>query len=106
MGLRQPPGTGPRAASVVAGPVNWLNHKRPYPPIHLRREVGPLKVFEASAAAMVSGLRYTAGLAPETRLLDMGCGCGALPLMLNLYDNYRGQYHGLDVDGAMIDWCE
>ena len=36
----------------------------------------------------------------------MGCGCGAVPLMLDLYDDYRGQYHGLDVDRAMIDWCQ
>jgi SAM-dependent methyltransferase len=100
-----------RAAALVDTPVNRLNNKRPYPPIHMRREVGPLKVFEGAAAAMVASLEHIAGLSHESRLLDVGCGCGAVPLQLNLYDGisrepmWSGQYHGLDVDRRMIDWC-
>lgn len=95
-----------RSVSALDLLVNRLNGKRPFPPLYMRREVGPLRVFETAAAQMVKFLEYEAGLKPSTRLLDMGCGCGAIPLVLNQYGDYAGDYHGLDVDRRMIAWCQ
>lgn len=93
------------AGSLVDAPANWLNDKRPWPPIQMRREVGPLRVFEGSAHATVESLRHNAGLRPGSRFLDVGCGCGAIPLALTMYGPHDGTYHGLDVDKRMIRWC-
>jgi SAM-dependent methyltransferase len=95
-----------RGAAIIDTPANWLNHKRPWPPIHLRREVGPLRVFESSTAQLAKTLEYEAGLTAGGNLLDVGCGVGALPLALDLYGNYKGHYIGTDVDRRMILWCQ
>ena len=51
-----------------------LNGKRRYPPLRLRRYVGPLPSFESSAAEFVAYLKILAHLQPTERLLDVGCG--------------------------------
>jgi cyclopropane fatty-acyl-phospholipid synthase-like methyltransferase len=95
-----------RGASIIDGLANRLNGRTPYPPIYLRREVGPLRTFEVSAASMIGELEFRAGLGPDSRLLDMGCGCGAIPLVMLGYGTHVGSYIGLDVDQQMIDWCK
>ena len=94
-----------RLAVVIDEPANRLNGRHPYPPIHLRREVGALRMFETSAASMIRTLQLQAGLRSDARLLDMGCGCGAIPLVMQAHCIPVGGYIGLDVYGAMIDWC-
>jgi cyclopropane fatty-acyl-phospholipid synthase-like methyltransferase len=103
--LRQARRLAYRGATLIDGPANWLNHRTPYPPIDLRREVGPLRVFETSAASMIRSLELRAGLQPGGHLLDMGCGCGAIPLVMRAHATPSGGYIGLDVDRRMIDWC-
>jgi SAM-dependent methyltransferase len=39
-------------------------------------------------------------------VLDVGCGCGTLPLALGDRLGPGGRYLGLDVDAAAIGWCE
>ena len=78
------------------------------PPIWLRRYVGPLASFESSAAEFVCLLKLLAHLKPEHRLLDLGCGCGALALHLRDYvrPELGGSYVGLDVHAPSIRWCQ
>lgn len=112
MRLREARRLALRAAAVIDAPANRLNGRNPYPPIWMRREVGPLRVFEGAAAAMVESLEQIAGLTRTSNFLDVGCGCGAVPIQLNLYSGispepmWQGQYHGTDVDRRMINWCE
>ena len=94
------------AASAVDGPANVINGKRPFPPLYLRRDVGALNSFESAAGAMLANLKSLCGLQPESRLLDMGCGCGAVPLLLRKHFDGPGGFVGIDVDDRMIRWCE
>jgi SAM-dependent methyltransferase len=95
-----------RAASVIDWPANVLNGKRPFPPLYLRRDVGALNSFESSAGAMVANLKSLCVLRRESRLLDMGCGCGAVALVLRSHFDGQGGYVGIDVDDRMISWCQ
>ena len=40
----------------------------------------------------------------DSRVFDIGCGCGRLAQALERY-GFRGSYDGIDVDREMIDWC-
>ena len=82
-----------------------LNGKRPYPPLHLRRQVGPLATFESSAGEFAVLLSMAAGMRPGSSVLDVGCGCGSVPLALGDRLGPSGRYLGLDVDRAAIGWC-
>lgn len=55
---------------------------------------------EAAAALSIRGL-----LRAGTRLLDLGCGPGGLPLALEGRLPSDARYVGLDVHAASIDWC-
>jgi ubiquinone/menaquinone biosynthesis C-methylase UbiE len=47
-----------------------------------------------------------AGLMPDARLVDIGCGIGRLAVPLTQYlDPERGSYDGLDPVLAGIEWC-
>jgi cyclopropane fatty-acyl-phospholipid synthase-like methyltransferase len=105
LSMRQARRLALRGAAVIDWPANRLNRRTPYPPVYLRREVGPLRVFETTAASMIRSLELRAGLQPDGRLLDMGCGCGAIPLVMLAHGTSTGGYIGLDVDRRMIDWC-
>jgi len=83
-----------------------LNDKRDFPPLHLRRYVGPLRSFESSGTEFMGYLRLLAELRPEHRVLDMGCGCGLMALHLKDYLDETGSYVGLDIHRASIRWCQ
>jgi ubiquinone/menaquinone biosynthesis C-methylase UbiE len=83
-----------------------LNDKTDFPPLHLRRYVGPLRSFESSGAEFMSYLRLLAQLRPEERVLDMGCGCGLMALHLKDYLDKAGGYVGLDIHRPSIRWCQ
>ena len=82
-----------------------INGKADFPPLHLRRHVGPLRSFEASGAEFMSYLRLLVGLQPGDRILDVGCGCGLMALYLKDYLNKQGSYVGVDLHGPSINWC-
>jgi SAM-dependent methyltransferase len=98
------------AGLVALGPVDYavraLNCKADLPPLHLRRYVGPLGSFESSGAEFMGYLRSLAGLRPDERVLDIGCGCGQMALHLKNYLDENGSYVGVDIHRPSINWCQ
>jgi len=85
--------------------IRQLNGKKDYPPIYLRRRVGPLKDFEAVSREFFIYLKLWCNLKPETNILDVGCGCGNLARQFGSFFNGKGGYHGIDVDRSAIKWA-
>jgi cyclopropane fatty-acyl-phospholipid synthase-like methyltransferase len=81
-----------------------LNGKRGFPPIALRREIGDLDTWEAAGAEFTAYLKLLCGLNPDSRVLDIGCGCGRLARYVAPYLT-SGNYTGIDVERSLIDWC-
>ena len=46
-----------------------------------------------------------AGLRPDGRILDVGCGCGKIARPLTRHLQPPGEYHGIDITEAAIGWC-
>src|SRR5665647_364673 len=94
------------AAEPVDAAVRVLNRKRGYPPIALRRQNGPLGTFQRTAGEYVAYLVTLADLAPHDHILDVGCGSGAMPLMLKERLADSGRYTGFEVDRPSLAWCQ
>lgn len=96
-------------AYLALAPLDYvsrlINGKGDFPPLHLRRHVGPLRTFEASGAEFMSYLKLLAGLQPNESILDIGCGCGLMALQLRDYLDTNGSYTGVDIHGPSIKWC-
>lgn len=101
---------GRHAALLALSPLDYLfrvlNNKTDLPPLYLRRYVGPLRSFESSGAEFMGHLRLIAGLRPQERVLDIGCGCGQMALHLTNYLDEGGRYAGVDIHGPSIRWCQ
>src|SRR6185295_19617231 len=82
-----------------------LNDKTDFPPLHLRRYVGPLRTFEASGAEFMTYLRLLVEMRPDQNILDVGCGCGLMALYLKDYLDEAGSYAGVDLHLPSINWC-
>lgn len=82
-----------------------INNKTDFPPLHLRRYVGPLRTFEASGAEFMTYLRLLVDMRPDESLLDVGCGCGLMALYLKDYLAETGSYAGVDLHSPSIKWC-
>lgn len=86
-----------------------INGKSKYPPIASRQAVGNLNDFEGSSAEYVAYLRLLCGMNYQSRLLDIGCGCGNLLLDTTgsgpLYTKVA-HYLGTDTDASAIEWCQ
>ena len=95
-------------ALAAARPVDELamtiNGKRHYPPIALRRYVGPLRSFETSGAEFTAYLKLLGHLEPTSRMLDIGCGCGLIALQLDGWFT-EGGYWGVDIHQPSIEWA-
>lgn len=46
-----------------------------------------------------------AGLQPEFRVLDVGCGIGRVAVPLTAYLDEKGSYEGFDIVKSAISWC-
>jgi SAM-dependent methyltransferase len=46
-----------------------------------------------------------AQLAPDDRVLDIGCGVGRTAIPLAAYLSEKGSYEGLDISAEAIEWC-
>jgi ubiquinone/menaquinone biosynthesis C-methylase UbiE len=47
-----------------------------------------------------------AGLQPNNRVLDVGCGIGRMAIPLTRYLSSEGEYWGFDIVKKGIDWCQ
>jgi ubiquinone/menaquinone biosynthesis C-methylase UbiE len=47
-----------------------------------------------------------AGLQPDERVLDVGCGIGRMAVPLTGYLTPPGEYWGFDIVAEWIDWCQ
>ncbi len=61
--------------------------------------------FRAIGAEFLERMVRDAGLAPDHRVLDIGCGIGRLALPLTQYLDETGSYDGVDPVAAGIAWC-
>lgn len=101
---------GARSAALWAvGPVDrlWraLTGRGHLPPLWLRRHVGPVGRFESSAR-QTAELIDRLGLVEEgSRVVDLGCGCGAMVPALAARIGASGAYLGVDVHPPSLAWC-
>ena len=89
------------ARRAVSGQRHW-------PPLSLRRWIGSRGDFDADGRWFIDQLLHRELLAPGTRILDIGCGCGRLAVALARDPRVLELdlvYCGLDVDRLSIDWC-
>jgi SAM-dependent methyltransferase len=90
-------------------PFDWLARRLGWgaelPPLSLRRHAGPVRAFSTSTEALFRLLLSKNLLRPDTRLLDLGCGPGAVPLRLDRERVTIRAYVGIDVHERSILWC-
>ena len=81
------------------------------PPLSMRCSVGENlwdvygERFEITGRHFVEKLSRDAGLGPESRVLDLGCGCGRIAIPLTEVISPSGLYRGLEASEAMVNWC-
>ena len=83
------------------------------PPASLRMRIGVgnrilrnHRQFIESGNNLVSELSGKGYLRPDSRLLELGCGCGRNAIALSKFAGTVGTYTGQDVDAEMIRWCQ
>ncbi|MCP4901510.1 MAG: class I SAM-dependent methyltransferase [bacterium] len=88
-----------------------LQSDLPFPPMELRRIVGPTEdeAYDNPDGSFVFG---DLGIGPleageaYRRVFDFGCGCGRNARQLLLQQRPPEQYVGIDVGIGMIKWCQ
>lgn len=83
-----------------------VNLKKPMAPWSLRRYVGPLNSVEHSPAMWHAIMSLAAGLTPESKVVDIGCGFGGLALHLRTSLGPQGGYEGLDLYPPLVEWAQ
>jgi SAM-dependent methyltransferase len=75
------------------------------PPRRMSGYVGPGD-FRATGEEFLGHFRELAGLRPEDRVLEMGCGIGRMARVLTGVLRPPGSYDGFDVVASGIAWCQ
>ncbi len=100
---------GRNAAYRVASPAEALwrrwTGRSDLPPLWLRRHTGAVGRFESAALDTAAFLDSLGLVAPGHRVLDVGCGAGAMVPELARRIGGEGRYVGFDVHAASIRWC-
>lgn len=79
------------------------------PPAHMRQctvEFRDNKYFVKSAEGEIYKLVEKCGLNNSSRILEIGCGSGRLPIGLLSARQTVKSYEGIDVDKDSIKWCK
>src|SRR5204863_4508244 len=71
----------------------------------LRRHAGPVSRFNSAAREMETMLRRLDLVQETDRILEIGCGCGAMIPAFGRLLGPAGGYVGFDVHGPSISWC-
>lgn len=96
-----------RACTIVRMP-NLLDRLNSLPmpsPAQARKIGGDETNFRSVGVTLAEALQRFAGLKPESRVLEIGCGYGRVALPLTQIMDSRGSYEGIDVIREAIDWC-
>jgi SAM-dependent methyltransferase len=71
------------------------------PPLKLRKIIGQKTAFFENRVPL---LLENCEFRNDSTILDVGCGCGSLPVSLIKYSTYSGQYFGFDIVKDFITW--
>lgn len=82
-----------------------VGRRRPMVPPRSEMFVGSVEDFESSGELLADRLAAVAGLAPDSHVLDIGCGIGRLAVALTSRLGPDGRYEGLDIVPSGIEWC-
>lgn len=85
--------------------IQRLRGRSDWPPLSLRRHVGPVGRYEAAARQTREWLQRFELIFPGASVLDIGCGCGAMVPTFRELLGPEGRYLGFDVYPPAIDWC-
>lgn len=83
----------------IFNPSNLWQHM--IPPIEYVNEVGGNWEI---GNEFVEHLKNLCGLLPSHNILDVGCGCGRMAVPLSRF--LIGEYHGIDIERHLVDWCQ
>ncbi len=93
----------------LLGPADALQRRlagrEALPPLWLRRHTGPARDFERAARDMEATLAELRLVRAGDRVLEIGCGCGAMVPALARMLGADGSYVGFDVHRPSIRWC-
>ncbi len=78
---------------------------RGLPPLWLRRHAGPVAKFSSSARETRELLSRLSLLPEDGRVLDAGCGPGAMAIELEETLGPKARYVGFDVHSPSLRWC-
>ena len=77
------------------------------PPDRLIRVVGgSILDFKPIGESWVAAFVREAGLRPDERVLDLGCGVGRTAVALTRFMGAPGSYEGIDIVRPSIEWCQ
>lgn len=85
-------------------PVRLRDPNRRGDPWQSLHNIGPGD-FQGSGAGLMNDLIAHAGLKPNHRVLDIGCGVGRVALPLARFLDARGRYVGFDVSRRAVEGC-
>ena len=95
-------------ALVVAEPFDILHRRltgrRNLPPLWLRRHVGPVGAYERAPGEIAAIIALRALVSPRSRVLDLGCGSGAMAFEFRRFLGPDGRYTGFDVHEPSLRW--
>ena len=83
--------------------------RRHWPPYSLRTFVGGAEKFDEVGPWFVDEFKKLGLFSKDTRVLDIGCGCGRLSYALATdaeLSEMQISYIGMDVDRAGVRWCQ
>jgi SAM-dependent methyltransferase len=97
-------GAAPAATAGADAAATPAGVELPLPPAALRFMNETDARFH-EIGAMNLGILRAHGFGPDTRLLDIGCGYGRLPIAVARAMAFRGEYLGVDILPRHVQWC-